>query len=100
MIESSPLSKIIGHKQYGCFSTHILAPGVISTSMWDHVDALFVPSESLPFGTKRIQVGAVVPLGYMGDPTDFAGAVVFLASDDASCITAQTLEVDGGNVMS
>jgi len=36
----------------------------------------------------------------MGEPADIAGALVFLASDDASCITAQTLNVDGGNVMS
>jgi len=68
--------------------------------MWDHVDALFVPSENLPFGARRKQVGAAVPLGYLGEPADIAGAVVFLASDDASCITAQTLNVDGGNVMS
>lgn len=36
----------------------------------------------------------------MGAPSDIAGAVVFLASDEASYITAQTLNVDGGNWMS
>jgi NAD(P)-dependent dehydrogenase (short-subunit alcohol dehydrogenase family) len=36
----------------------------------------------------------------MGDPTDICGAAVFLASDEASYITAQTLNVDGGSVMS
>ena len=41
-----------------------------------------------------------MPLGYMGAPSDIAGAVVFLASDEASYITAQTLNVDGGNWMS
>ena len=41
-----------------------------------------------------------VPLGYMGDPKGITGAAVFLASDEASYITAQTLNVDGGNVMS
>ena len=41
-----------------------------------------------------------VPLGYMGDPKDITGATVFLSSDEASYITAQTLNVDGGNVMS
>jgi len=77
-----------------------IAPGVISTPMWDHVDALFARYENLPLGVKRKQVGEAVPLGYMGEPSDIAGAAVFLASDDASYITAQTLNVDGGNVMS
>jgi D-sorbitol dehydrogenase (acceptor) len=77
-----------------------IAPGVIATPMWKHVDALFAKYENLPLGEKKKQVGEAVPLGYMGDPTDIAGAAVFLASDDASYITAQTLNVDGGNVMS
>ncbi len=77
-----------------------IAPGVIDTPMWEHVDALFAKYEKLPPGEKKKQVGAAVPLGYMGAPADIAGAAVFLASDEASYITAQTLNVDGGNVMS
>jgi len=77
-----------------------ISPGVISTPMWDHVDALFARYENLPLGVKKKQVGEAVPLGYMGKPSDIAGAAVFLASDEASYITAQTLNVDGGNVMS
>ena len=77
-----------------------IAPGVIATPMWKHVDALFAKYENLPLGEKKKQVGLAVPLGYMGDPTDISGAAVFLASDEASYITAQTLTVDGGNVMS
>ena len=77
-----------------------IAPGVISTPMWKHVDSLFAKYENLPVGAKIVQVGKAVPLGYMGDPTDIAGAAVFLASDEASYITAQTLNVDGGNWMS
>jgi D-sorbitol dehydrogenase (acceptor) len=77
-----------------------IAPGVIATPMWKHVDALFAKYENLPLGEKKKQVGLAVPLGYMGDPTDICGAAIFLASDEASYITAQTLNVDGGNVMS
>ncbi len=77
-----------------------IAPGVINTPMWKNVDALFAKYENLPIGEKKIQVGKAVPLGYMGDPADIAGAAVFLASDEASYITAQTLNVDGGNWMS
>jgi D-sorbitol dehydrogenase (acceptor) len=77
-----------------------IAPGVIDTPMWTHVDALFAKYENLPLGEKKKQVGGAVPLGYMGAPADIAGAAVFLASAEASYITAQTLNVDGGNVMS
>lgn len=77
-----------------------IAPGVILTPMWNEVDALWAKYENLPIGEKIIQVGKAVPLGYMGEPADIAGAAVFLASDEASYITAQTLNVDGGNVMS
>lgn len=77
-----------------------IAPGVIATPMWQHVDALFARYENLPLGEKQRQVGAAVPLGHMGAPDDICGAAVFLASDEAGYITAQTLNVDGGNVMS
>ena len=77
-----------------------IAPGVIDTPMWAQVDALFARYERLPLGEKKRRVGLAVPLGYMGAPEDIAGAAVFLASDEASYITAQTLNVDGGAVMS
>jgi D-sorbitol dehydrogenase (acceptor) len=77
-----------------------ISPGVIDTPMWQNVDALFARYEGLKPGEKKIAVGKAVPLGYMGAPADIAGAAVFLASDEASYITAQTLNVDGGNVMS
>lgn len=77
-----------------------IAPGVVDTPMWDQVDALFARFEYLPPGEKKRRVGAEVPLGRMGVPEDIARAAVFLASDDARYITAQTINVDGGNVMS
>lgn len=77
-----------------------ISPGVIATPMWKHVDALFARYENLPIGEKKKRVGEAVPLGYMGEPADIAGPAVFLASDEASYITAQTLNVDGGSVMS
>jgi len=77
-----------------------ISPGVIDTPMWQQVDALFARHEGLAAGEKKKQVGLAVPLGHMGDPADIAGAAVFLASEESSYITAQTLNVDGGNVMS
>jgi len=77
-----------------------ISPGVVDTPMWSHVDALFARYEGLQPGEKKRRVGLEVPLGRMGTPNDIAGAAVFLASDEARYITAQTLNVDGGNVMS
>ncbi|MGO4390610.1 L-iditol 2-dehydrogenase [Variovorax sp. M-6] len=77
-----------------------ISPGVVDTPMWNHVDALFARYQGLQPGEKKRQVGLEVPLGRMGTPADIAGAAVFLASDEARYITAQTLNVDGGNVMS
>jgi len=77
-----------------------IAPGVIDTPMWDTVDGLFARYEDKPVGQKRREVGDAVPLGRMGQPADLAGAAVFLASADSDYITAQTLNVDGGNWMS
>jgi D-sorbitol dehydrogenase (acceptor) len=77
-----------------------IAPGVVDTPMWSQVDALFARYENLALGEKKQAVGRAVPLGRMGRPDDIAAAAVFLASDEARYITAQTLNVDGGNVMS
>jgi NAD(P)-dependent dehydrogenase (short-subunit alcohol dehydrogenase family) len=77
-----------------------IAPGVIDTPMWDHVDSLFAKYEGLQPGEKKRQVGLAVPYGRMGLPEDMAGAALFLASSDADYIVAQTLNVDGGNWMS
>jgi 3-oxoacyl-[acyl-carrier protein] reductase len=42
---------------------------------------------------------ARTPMGRMGEPREIANAYLFLASDDASFITGDTLRVDGGLVV-
>jgi NAD(P)-dependent dehydrogenase (short-subunit alcohol dehydrogenase family) len=77
-----------------------IAPGVVDTPMWDQVDALFAKYENRPLGEKKRLVGEGVPYGRMGRPDDLAGAALFLASDDADYVVAQTFNVDGGQWMS
>lgn len=77
-----------------------IAPRVVDTPMWAQVDRLFGKYENREIGEKKRLVGEAVPLGHMGTPEEIADPCVFLASDDARYITAQTLNVDGGNWMS
>lgn len=76
-----------------------ISPGVVDTPMWKQVDALFARAEGLAIGEKKRLVGEAVPLGRMGDPIDVARVVCFLASDLSTYMTAQTIGVDGGNVL-
>ncbi|HVG48601.1 MAG TPA: L-iditol 2-dehydrogenase [Rubellimicrobium sp.] len=77
-----------------------IAPGVIESDMWDHVDALFARHEGRPLGEKKRLVGEAVPYGRMGVPEDLCGMAVFLASGESDYVVAQTFNVDGGNWMS
>lgn len=65
-----------------------VAPGFIKTEMTDVLD------DAVKDAMKN-----QIPLGRIGEPEDIANAVAFLASDNASYITGQTLVVDGGMVM-
>jgi D-sorbitol dehydrogenase (acceptor) len=77
-----------------------IAPGVVDTPMWDHVDGLFAKYEGLPKGEKKRLVGEAVPFGRMGKPEDHVGCAIFLASSESDYVVAQTYNVDGGQWMS
>ena len=64
-----------------------IAPGLIKT---DFSKALWADRQLLMTATDRIALRRI------GEPEDVAGAAVFLASDAARYITAQTLVIDGG----
>ena len=69
-------------------TVNAIAPGFIETAMTD------VLPEKIKEG-----IAATVPFGRMGQPEEIASVVTFLASDFASYITGQVLNVDGGMVM-
>jgi 3-oxoacyl-[acyl-carrier protein] reductase len=64
---------------------NVVAPGYVTTRLTD----------VLPEELQQAML-ANTPLGRLGSPQDVAGAVRFLASDDASFITGEVLLVDGG----
>lgn len=81
-------------------NVNAIAPGVVDGAHWDGVDALFAKYEGKAPGQKKKEVGRAVPIGRMAQAEDLTGMAVFLASQDADYIVAQTYNVDGGNWMS
>jgi len=69
-------------------TVNAIAPGYIQTAM----------TEKLPEDAKS-KLQQQIPLARLGTPQDVARVVAFLASEDASYITGQVINVDGGMVM-
>lgn len=81
-------------------NVNAISPGVVDGEHWDGVDAFFAKYEGKAPGQKKHEVGAAVPFGRMGTAQDLTGMAVFLASDAADYIVAQTYNVDGGQWLS
>jgi NAD(P)-dependent dehydrogenase (short-subunit alcohol dehydrogenase family) len=77
-----------------------IAPGVVDTPMWAQVDRLYAHLENVPLGDKTQRVAAAIPYGRLARAKEIANAALFLASDEAEYVVGQTLNVDGGNVLS
>jgi len=82
---SKSLAREIGSRH---ITVNVVAPGFIDTDMTAEL-----PEE------QRGGMLAQIPLSRLGDATDIAAAVVFLASPGAAYITGETLHVNGGMLM-
>ena len=69
-------------------TVNCVAPGYINTDM----------TNDLPEAVRE-KILSEIPLGLLGEPGDIAGAVTYLASDDARYVTGQTIHVNGGMFM-
>ncbi|MDP2044479.1 MAG: SDR family oxidoreductase, partial [Candidatus Omnitrophota bacterium] len=69
-------------------NANAVAPGFIQTEM----------TAKLPEDIKKKMLEAI-PLAKLGTPQDVANLCLFLASDESSYITGQTITIDGGMVM-
>ena len=82
---SKSLAREIGSRG---ITVNVVAPGFIDTDM----------TRGLPEESKQALLGQIA-LGHLGDASDIAKAVGFLASPAAGYITGETLHVNGGMYM-
>ncbi|KFG33567.1 putative short chain dehydrogenase family protein, partial [Toxoplasma gondii GAB2-2007-GAL-DOM2] len=64
-----------------------IAPSLVNTSL---------AANLITRGAHKVTYGSKHPLNRIGEPDDLAAAAAFLLSDDASWITGQVINVDGG----
>lgn len=79
-------------------TVNIVQPGIIATSRIDALDAAEVEASGgeVTLEQARRRRETAVPLGRLGEPAEFANAVAFFCSQNASYITGRSLLVDGG----
>ncbi|MBB4008445.1 SDR family oxidoreductase [Allorhizobium taibaishanense] len=82
-------------------TVNAFCPGIIETDMWAYNDEAWgkLLGDYKPGELMREWVDGI-PMKRAGTGEDVAGLVTFLASDDAAYITGQTINVDGGLIMS
>lgn len=66
-------------------TVNVVAPGPVGTDMLNELDE-----------ERRSAIIEAVPLGRLGEPTEVAAAISFLASDAAGYVTGAVIPVDGG----
>ncbi len=82
-------------------TVNAFCPGIIDTDMWSYNDSAWgkLLGDYKP-GELMAKWVSEIPMGRAGKGEDVANLVAFLASDDASYITGQTINIDGGMFMS
>ncbi len=83
-------------------TVNAICPGIIATEMWDYNDEHWGRLLGSQGQGQLMQAWATekIPMQRVGRAEEVAGLVAFLASGDAEYITGQTINIDGGLIMS
>jgi sorbitol-6-phosphate 2-dehydrogenase len=76
-----------------------LCPGVVFTPMWDTMVADYAKKRNIKPEEVKPYFESKIPLGRLCTEKDVADAAVFMASDKASYITGQAINLSGGAIM-
>lgn len=79
-------------------TANMVVPGRIATGRITFLDEARAKRENKPVETVVAESNASIPAGRYGRPEEFAAAVAFLASEQASYITGSVLRIDGGQI--
>ena len=81
-------------------TVNAICPGLVETDMWQRMDRDWSALQHLPAGQIWQQRVAAVPMGRPQSPDDVADLAGFLASPQSDYMTGQSINVDGGLMMS
>jgi len=80
-------------------TVNAVCPGVVNTPMTTSIHEIRANALGITPAESLARMVAKIPLGRLEEADDVANAVSFLCSSDASYITGQSLNVDGGMEM-
>ncbi|UUZ69861.1 glucose 1-dehydrogenase [Polaromonas sp. P2-4] len=81
-------------------TVNAICPGLVETDMWKRMDRDWTQLQGVEAGQVWQQRVAAVPMGRPQHPDDVAGLALYLASPAADYLTGQSINIDGGLMMS
>lgn len=76
-----------------------LCPGIVFTPLWERMMQDYARKRGIRLEEVRPYMESKIPIGRLCSPEDVAQVAVFLASDEASYITGEAINISGGAIM-
>jgi meso-butanediol dehydrogenase/(S,S)-butanediol dehydrogenase/diacetyl reductase len=81
-------------------TVNAMCPGIVETDMWRTIDEQWTAAVGWERGEAFKQRVGGIPMGRAQTPDDVAGLAAFLASADSNYMTGQSINIEGGLVLS